>query len=788
MAKVVNYVKLYNTYLYEKHDENLNSNAVMYNCFNKQCQNPIKHLSVDSQSSIFQCWVCGIKGNAKTMLTLLHSQALAETTDAQYEYLSRMRGIPASSFKNAGYAYQAEYDRWLVPYYIYDPEIDNFRDTLSNLGYFLPGLSDPKEQFVIRKAPAMQVYLYNPGLHAFNPISNRAIIAEGESDTLCYYSANPETLHLVLGKPGTAFNGSHLASLGPNISQIDWMLDNDLSGKRQTAKAISICRSLRPKIKHRVLYWEAHPLYNKISPWSGKEIKDLRDMYIVNPEEIREDVLEQYLLPYDEVADSFEKDDTVVHSPEIGAGRSVAIRTPFNAKVTQDEMSQSEDDQEVELSAGYVRDASVFPKITSFQTYMDKVKSLNYLYGKTTIQAIAACLGVTTSINIPGEPLWIFLRGQASSGKSTHIESYGGTHQYFDNLSRLSAESLVSGWVDDSPGEASYLARLFNKTLFVKDFTPNLTGSDEDKVKLFGLLTDIYDGQLKIHFGNKKTEEYHKINFNMIAGVTDIIDSHSAASIGERFLRVDWMGDEFNSRDYLKAAMRNFGKRDERKKQYTEYTLGFYNYLRDQPINLEVDPMFEDPICDLATFVATLRTKVERNKSEGILYRPRPEIETRIGMQLLKLHTATAIVLNSQEQAFEITRKVALDTCYGYPLDIVRYILNNPRATRDEIAEGADVNPTRAYNILSDLCTTGVLRADTASTNLLEPNKKGRPSIKYVLNSKLLPALKPEQHLERGHYENVAIREGRGAASPDSVRTGTPGFNGGRLRLPNQPS
>ena len=111
---------------------------------------------------------------------------------------------------------------------------------------------------------------------------------------------------------------------------------------------------------------------------------------------------------------------------------------------------------------------------------------------------MAATVAITCSIEIPGEPLWAFLIGPPSSGKTTFIDSFGGNNELFDNLSKISAKSLVSGWKDETDEEPSYLAKLKDKTLFVKDFTVTLTDSPDSQREVFGLLTDIFDGYVKI--------------------------------------------------------------------------------------------------------------------------------------------------------------------------------------------------------------------------------------------------------------------------------------------------
>jgi Toprim-like len=704
MPKIPNYAKFFSVYLRQEVPDQFIGEAQL-NCIFSDCPNPDRHFFADCDTGQWHCKRCDESGNALTLITKIHEQYLHTTTDEQYKFLAKRRGISTSIFKSAGFAYNDDHDFWYVPFYTYKPDLQDFSPFLNNLGYFYPSAIDPKSQFVIHKAPTLPTYLYNPGIHQYAPVSSRNIICEGEWDTLAYYQIYPDTIDLVLGKPGAGFPVAYLETIKETTETV-FILDNDDAGRKQQARAIGVLRDKEPKRKISVFDWTLVDT-DKWRHTDDKETKDVRDFLTHKNRKDAANDISQAIVPYD-----------VEELPEDAT-------------------------EEVKLSAGYVKDATIFPEIHSFGEYIEETRKV-LLLGDTTVNAMGAVLGITTAISIPGEPLWGFLRGQASSGKTTHLESYGGDNQWFDNLSRLSAETLISGWVDENPDSASYLGKLSGKTLFVKDFTPNLTGPIDARIKLFGLLTDIYDGQTKIVFGNRRQEEYHNINFNMVCGVTDIIDSHSAASIGERFLRIDWLGQDHTPRDYLRKAFSTFGHRTENKQRLTELTLGFVKHLRNKEIIPGIEPQYEEPLLDLADFVATLRTKVESNRFEGLVYRPRPELPIRIGMQLAKLFLACRVVTGTSESAFKMTRKVALDTCYGFPLDVVKFILQHPQSTREEISHGIVVHSQRAYRVLADLVTTGVLKSETKRST----RSNGRPIHYFSINPRLLPALQPEKYLD----------------------------------------
>jgi predicted transcriptional regulator len=76
-------------------------------------------------------------------------------------------------------------------------------------------------------------------------------------------------------------------------------------------------------------------------------------------------------------------------------------------------------------------------------------------------------------------------------------------------------------------------------------------------------------------------------------------------------------------------------------------------------------------------------------------------------------------------------------------LDIVRFVLDNPRATKEEIAEGIGVHSQATYRTLQQLETIGVLKPKA-----LTIGKKGRPRHCFDINGLLLPALQPEKYFD----------------------------------------
>lgn len=697
MPKKQTYHKFFSVYLAQEVDESIQGEARL-ECPFEDCKKE-DHFYASMEEGQWHCKRCDRSGNARILITELHKQFLEETTDSQYNSLSAVRGISIETLRDvAQFAYDANQDRWLVPYFTYLPEQDEWSEYLNNLGYFYPSSKKEKTRYKIKKAPVLPLYLYQ--VKATETPKGRAAINEGEWDALAYFEASPDTQEMIVGKPGAGFNVSYLKTF-KKIPEVHLLLDNDDAGRKQTASSIKVIESEISNIS--VLDWTL----------VERPQKDIRDLWMEEADETA-GLIEAAMIPYTEGEDTSIKDN----------------------------------------KESYQTDIAIYPPVPSFTSYIEKAKERLYLTDETVL-SMAAVLGITRSIEIPGEPLWAFLIGPPSSGKTTFIDSFGGNNKLFDNLSKISAKSLVSGWKDESGDEPSYLAKLRDKSLFVKDFTVTLTDSPDSQREVFGLLTDIFDGYIKIPYGNNEIREFHDLYFNMIAGVTDIVHKHSAASIGERFLRIDYLGKDYNSREFARRALLNFGQSKDQRQSLVENTLGFVNHINSVPLKLEIEDQYIDPITDLAEFIATVRTKVESDHKEGISYRPRAELPSRLAFQLGKLFVSSRPVFQESDRdedmeiagknSFTAMQKVALDTCYGFAFDIIKYINEHPYANRTDIANGTGIHTQKAYRVITDLTTTGAITTTSGRVG----SKGGRPPSHYAVNPKIKAVIDVDKNIKK---------------------------------------
>jgi hypothetical protein len=661
------------------------------------CQKP-SHFYFNKQSGLFNCKKCGRTGNYYSFISFFHQNLKTVTTSEDYKFLETERGIPSDIFELANWYRNPTTGRWYVPYY--------GGTGLVNLGAFDPGSFNPKNRFRIFKSPGMDLQLFN----VFNTkrFEEEVIVTEGEWDALAFYAAFRalrKDAPTILGLPGatswkqdwnTRFKGKSLT----------FFFDKDQGGEQ----GIEVLRKRSTGLRYSIANWESPALAKlKLSKAKTADLKDVRDIW--TKAKTKSEVLTAL---FDMAATTKEdsSEDTVVEEGD-------EVRKSFSV------------------------DIDSITKITSHSTFQKNIKESLYT-SKSILQTIDAMLAVCLSVKMPGEPLWLFVVGPASCGKSTVIEAFGGHNKYFDYTSKLTATSLVSGWRNPDGSDASSLHKMNQRTMFVKDMTVLLGMPDGVQQQLWDLLRDAYDGYIKVQWGNGKTFEATDFKFNIIAGVTPIIYKHNDASKGERFLRIDFLGTEFDEDEHMDLAWDGAATKKENKTKLQHTMLGYYKHVLEtfDPENTaEVPQPIRDKVKALAKLTARLQTQVEKDRNEGMIYRPRSAVATRLQLQFKNLILSLAHVRGEKvvsEATYDIVRKVGFDSCPGLNFEVIDYIRKHGSATRKSLISGLKIPSTRIHQIVTDLEQLGILVQDKESN---DSGNRGRDVYTYNLSDELLLCL-----------------------------------------------
>ena len=681
----MNYQDFYEFYKVD-FTENEGNKNIIGNCFFCESENGF---SVSIEKGIFKCHKCGAKGNNLSFITQLADHFKELTSGEDYQALEAERGIPWRTIKAAGIAFDEQYNRWLIPFH-------GGGKFLSNLGVCYP--FSKKLGYRILKAPGTELTLFRP--FDKKSLKDSVWVFEGEWDLLAARAALKagkikEMPSLVCpGGSKTWTDKMHKPVQGRHLT---FFWDNDKAGKEGTkfiAEKVQDC-------SYSFVDWnEFDP-----TPMKLEDIKDVRDLWTTRKERKAKAAMELF------------------------------------------DLAESSSSRKVEASEGsdqsYDTDITTIEPIDTYEEYKQRINQDLYI-NESMMQTYDLVMATSLAINLPDKPVPMFVVGQASTGKTVLIEAFGGSSEWFEYISKLTATSLVSGYRDKTGKDYSLLPTLDGRTLFIGDLTVILSMPITAQAELWGKLREAFMGQYKEAYGHQETRHYKGYKFGIVAGVTHKIHSMNESDMGERFVKVDFAGDDFDEYQHMLTAMQIQDRWGEVEANLKSTILGRYKHLVDNT-NFENIPTMpadlQEGMCDLAMLTTNLRTKVAKDRFEGIIAKPKPESPARFGTQLFTLAKASAWVRSEDEvteAAYKLIRKVSIDSCPGLGLEVVQAIHKNNGLTRNGIRNKTKLPSTRVHQLVTDYQQQNLLTKKSVSNG---SGNRGRNADKYYLTDRIQKAL-----------------------------------------------
>jgi hypothetical protein len=185
-------------------------------------------------------------------------------------------------------------------------------------------------------------------------------------------------------------------------------------------------------------------------------------------------------------------------------------------------------DRTLEKAREYASKHIIPEKHTSFQEVVDVFKKWLYLENEDDIYIVA---GVFLSHELKGDPVWLFILGPSSDGKTEILRAF--VNGKTELIQSLSPRTLISGYnpLDKNRRNYDLAPKLHNKILMVYDFTEILNKRSEERNEIFSQLRSLYDGTINKIMGNgihvtygKGTPDDPKLYCTLIAACTPIID------------------------------------------------------------------------------------------------------------------------------------------------------------------------------------------------------------------------------------------------------------------------
>lgn len=300
------------------------------------------------------------------------------------------------------------------------------------------------------------------------------------------------------------------------------------------------------------------------------------------------------------------------------------------------------------------------------------------------VQGIEIAAATVLSINVPGDPVWMFIIAPPGGAKTEIISAFAECPETY-MTSSLTPHALISGQRLAEGEDPSLIPDLNEKCLLVKDFTSILGLKDTVKEEIFAILRDAYDGECGKDFGNGKRPKY-KSHFGILAAVTPEIYMLGAqhASLGERFLKFcicENLDDD--TTDQVSRSIDNEGQETGMRKELRDAVRSFV-YIKKKRmlkygVKTELPEDLKKAIIALVTWGSRMRGTVQRSKFDGdmILSRPYSEVGTRLGKSMAKLSKQLAYNNGKKkvsEYEYRMVRKCVLDSISQRNEDIIRVL------------------------------------------------------------------------------------------------------------------
>jgi len=360
--------------------------------------------------------------------------------------------------------------------------------------------------------------------------------------------------------------------------------------------------------------------------------------------------------------------------------------------------------------------------------------------------SLAVVLATVLSTDIEGDPLWLYLVGVPSSGKSVFCEALAGS-EICECISMFTG--MHSGWRkdedkkkkkrddeddnDDDKEDHSLIPIINKKTLVVKDFTTLLRMPPGVQEQVFGELRDLYDGASRVHYRNAVSRKYEDVKFSIVAGVTPKIRNINRSALGERFLHIELIDEEeedYSHKKHISVAMDNLATRLSRNGEVTgrdaritdqlaAVTIGYLQHKKGQleagnysiPVPNEEQ---REQLSNLAQFVCLMRSVGEKPDT----YKHKPELAIRLSLQFMKLSGCLAFALDEEtvtEEVLDIVQRVAMDTCNGFALDLTRLMIDKGKQTIRQLHIRSAIQEQRVRKILDSMRELGIVKRVTTS-------------------------------------------------------------------------
>lgn len=694
---------------------------------------------INRVSGLFDCKVCGVKGNPIEFLRLLYQVSLDGTTEEQYQELARERKyLGTNELKELGFAFNPNRDEWIVPGFFQENSRGGNKFQIKQLYHWTDYKSKDGKKH-LQATPTFSHCLY--GVREFDDSKPDIWCCEGPWD----YLALKEILSITKLNDSFEYEqtGNIESSLYSNINLLaipsttvlneQWLyllsgkrvfllLDNDhpknitdINGKvtRHEPPAWSAYQRIVRKIidtgvrpqEIKFLYWgkDRKEVNHNPSLKAGYDVRDLlsegytKSIFDCTKVEEKIEILERRIKNLSALYDYLQP----------------VLPKWIDPTAKDTDKPASKNKKELSLKLIECEDWNQLIK-----SWQDAIVWFDGL--EKTLAAMLSCI---MSTMIPGTQLWMRVIAPPSCGKSVLCDALCTNRNFVTMQSNI--RGFFSGMrptkksISEGRTDLGLIMEIMNKTFVTKDGDTILQAPDRPRI--MAEARDLYDGSTKTHFRTGMGQEYPNIRTTWILCGTPPIKEIGENELGERFIDCEiirQMTPELEEQIALRAIknMRNLMKKkanpediesfdDESRLIAKKMTGGYIQYLCTKGQNKFNDLMNKDnPKVDLfihhlGKFVSYMRARPGK-KDEYV----KRELSARVSEQLFRLASCMSIVMNQEEINTKVLRRVsevAYDTAQGSVFTMTYYLYTNPKgATYGRLANLLQRKETDLQDIL----------------------------------------------------------------------------------------
>ncbi len=354
---------------------------------------------------------------------------------------------------------------------------------------------------------------------------------------------------------------------------------------------------------------------------------------------------------------------------------------------------------------------------------------------------VVVVLATVAANHLPCDPVWLFVVGPPSSGKTERLFAVLGLPD-LHLLSDLTVGGLLSGVpqrdrVDGSKGGLLREIGAYGQ-LLIKDFGTILSMANEPRNVLIAAFRELFDGiwsrTIGADGGRKLTWEG---KLGVIAGVTEAIDQYHAVTgqLGERFLY--YRCPPVQRQEQARQSFENLGRENAMRKALREVVTAFFATVKLDAWEIAWEEDDANRVINLADLASWLRSGIFRSgRNYEIELVPEAEAPARIARQLAALFQGMMAIGVSRPDAWRLLRKVALDCLPKLRRLVLEFLVAvEDWKTTAEVAVHVNVPTNTVRRTLEDLAAHQIVERDAARAKT-EDDEGDRRSDRWRLSAR----------------------------------------------------